>query len=445
MKILFVTHGLPPEKLGGIEAHVDQLARGLSAQDEIEVLVPSDDETIPWFGTRRSDRDGFTLLETRVKRDGLRFEHLYWNRRIDEMFEQVLEGSMPDIVHFHSLIHLSFGMLEVTRSRRIQAVGSLHDFYYSCPLGQRIRRDLETCPEIDRSRCQECLSQPGARDEGSGFLAGSLRWGRSLAYRWIKAPGHDQLLRQDLRMREALAGLDAVITPSEFARKQILGYAREHGLAEDRVHVIPYGLDKQAFGPREDRPGKAGPVRIGYIGTLIPTKGIQVLLEAFEGLPPGLATLDIHGALPEGPETRELRNRLAQAARPVEGQAPGIRLHGRYLPEQAPGILRDLDILVVPSIWYETWCITIREGFLASVPVLASRLGAMEEAIEDGLTGLLFEPGNQADLGEKLLTLIQDPSLRQRLAVAPKTVPDAAECRARIRALYGSIRHEPTP
>ena len=128
-----------------------------------------------------------------------------------------------------------------------------------------------------------------------------------------------------------------------------------------------------------------------------------------------------------------MRKRLAEAARGWEDQ---VTFHGAYAPQQAPKLLAGLDLLVVPSIWYETYCMVIREGFLADVPVVASNFGAMAEAIEDERTGLLFNVGDAVDLAKKLDRLARDPELRQRLAQSEKHVSTTAENGARTVAIY---------
>ena len=78
----------------------------------------------------------------------------------------------------------------------------------------------------------------------------------------------------------------------------------------------------------------------------------------------------------------------------------------------------------------------IREGFLAGVPVVASGHGAMAEAIEHGVNGLLFAPGDAADLATQLRRLLEEPGLRERLAAHPKQVSAVQENAARHLNLY---------
>lgn len=432
MKILYVTHGFPPQRVGGVEVHTEQLARELGGRFDVSVLFPVDDERIPYFQYERDEWNGIRVIRARTRRSGVRFEDLYWNSGVDTMFERLLDEEAPDLVHVQSVIGLSFGILDITRRRGIPTVMSLHDFFSVCPLGQRIRKDLDLCVRLDRDRCEQCL-KPALSDAFSG---GAGRWpvalARNLAHRLLKAPSAERLDRHDERMRATLGGVDRLVTPSEFQRQQFIDY----GIDGDRIRHVSYGFEVERFnGVREARQ-PSDVVRVGYLGSVIPTKGAHVLLEAFAGIETrNEARLDIHGEVSTFHGDDSYRDSIDRWI----GEERGVKIHGRYEYDELPGILAKLDILVVPSIWYETFCITIREGFLAGVPVLASRLGAMGEAIEDGVTGLQFEAGNADDLREKLERLIDDPELRERLARASKTVKAIGENAAELADLYLSL------
>ena len=89
----------------------------------------------------------------------------------------------------------------------------------------------------------------------------------------------------------------------------------------------------------------------------------------------------------------------------LKSRAIGLRnvfFHGAYLPAELPRILSELDVLVVPSLWWESFCLTIREAQLAGVPVIASDLGAMREALDGEECGLLFHAGDARELADRI-------------------------------------------
>jgi glycosyltransferase involved in cell wall biosynthesis len=258
---------------------------------------------------------------------------------------------------------------------------------------------------------------------------------------WPKEPGLlarllgkdslDPILEYDRHIRGVLRTPDQMFAPCDFHRRKFI----ELGVPSDRIRTMAYGWPKGRLEGVAARRKPAARVRIGYIGSVIPTKGVHTLIDAFEGLDATKASLDIFGEIPPFHGDTTYADRIRSRASEVEG----IRLHGRYENSDLPDILASIDVLVVPSVWYETFSITIREGFLAGVPVVASRLGAMGEAIDDGVTGLSFTHGDADDLREKLDRLVRDAELRARLVAAPKNVKGIEENAEEIAAIYRDL------
>ncbi len=123
----------------------------------------------------------------------------------------------------------------------------------------------------------------------------------------------------------------------------------------------------------------------------------------------------------------------------TKGWESAIGFHGRYENREVPKILSNIDVLVVPSIWYEAFCLTLREAFLAGVPVIVSNFGAMAEAVDDGETGLLFNVGDCVDLSEKMKQLMTDSRLRTKLAESHKEVATVKESTAALKKVYREI------
>ncbi|HZL99630.1 MAG TPA: glycosyltransferase, partial [Planctomycetota bacterium] len=167
------------------------------------------------------------------------------------------------------------------------------------------------------------------------------------------------------------------------------------------------------------------------------SKGAHLLLEAVRllGDPAGLR-LDVWGAVLPFHNDRSYGARLEALRR---GWESAITLHGAYANADLPGILAGLDVLVVPSIWYEAFGLTVREAFLAGVPVVASNHGALAEAIEDGRTGLLFEAGDARALADALRRLADDPALLARLGSHPGPVRDEQDAARELLGLYDRL------
>jgi glycosyltransferase involved in cell wall biosynthesis len=118
---------------------------------------------------------------------------------------------------------------------------------------------------------------------------------------------------------------------------------------------------------------------------------------------------------------------------------PNITFYGRFSRAELGEILKGLDVLVVPSIWYENSPLTIHEAFLTSTPVITSNLGGMAELVRHGHDGLLFDPGSAKDLFRKMNMLVNNPELLGRLRKnikAPKSI--AANARE-LEDIYNKI------
>ena len=115
-----------------------------------------------------------------------------------------------------------------------------------------------------------------------------------------------------------------------------------------------------------------------------------MLVEAFNRLPEAAAALTIYGSETAFPDyAAEVRTLAAH---------PNIRFAGPLDHRHVGAALRQMDCLVVPSVWYENSPLVIQEAFAMGLPVIASRLGALAEKVQDGRTGYLFAPGDSADL-----------------------------------------------
>ncbi len=414
-RVLFVNPFTLPESVGGVQIHIALLAAELRARGHEAVVFRNDsgDPTAAEFSRTLVEHEGVRHhgVVYRWSDFGDGFHRLLTTPGIDRAFCEVLEQERPDVVHAHGLTCLSSTLMDEAKRRGARTGITLHDFWLGCPRGQRMTSELELCETIDRKRCVPCLGALWPQhfpDEARGLAA---------------------LAAYDRRVRRLLEDADFLVTPSEFHRRT---YLREWDLPEDRITAIAPGLDPRPFeGLRRKASSR---FRVGFIGSVIPSKGLHTLVDAVNLLPAESCVLRIHG---EAFPWHEKRTYLEDLKKRIRPDHP-VELAGRYANAELPRLLSELDVLVIPSLWYESYCLTIREGFLAGVPVVASRLGPMADAIEDGVTGLLFEPGNAEDLARCLRRVLDDARLRNDLARAPKAVPTVSEVADRLLALYGA-------
>src|SRR5690606_35667740 len=156
------------------------------------------------------------------------------------------------------------------------------------------------------------------------------------------------------------------------------------------------------------------PLRIGYLGTLIPSKGLDVLVRAYRRLPPGTAELHVHGNLVPYHGDDGFATRAFGPLTPADR----VTWHGPYATADLPRILAGLDVVDAPALWREAFGLTVREALAASRPVVASRIGGLADALVDGVHGRLCTPGDEAELAAVLHDFAADRSALARMARA---------------------------
>src|SRR5262249_7838740 len=146
------------------------------------------------------------------------------------------------------------------------------------------------------------------------------------------------------------------------------------------------------------RNGARGPLRIGYVGTLVWHKGVHVLVDALRALPADAYELKLFGepgVFPPYPADLSPR----AGARPV-------RVMGAFDRERVADAYAQIDVLVVPSLWLENSPLVIHEAFMAGVPVVGARIGGIADLIADGRNGWLYSPTSTRELASVLQRLI---------------------------------------
>jgi glycosyltransferase involved in cell wall biosynthesis len=200
---------------------------------------------------------------------------------------------------------------------------------------------------------------------------------------------------------------------------EVAEYLADFPGTRGRVHVIPNGIDPDRFPPglRPPGPRDLRTFTVGFVGTLKPWHGLPTLVEAFTLLCQrhAEARLLIVG---EGPERQRLEEDLS--GRGLSGVA---QLTGAVPPSEVPRLLAGMDAAVapyprLPRFYFSP--LKVFEYMAAGLPVLASRLGQLEELIRHGINGLLCPPGDAGALAAALAGLCADPGLRQRLGEAAR-------------------------
>lgn len=445
MRIVQVVQGLPPESLGGTEMYALALSRELARQGhDVRIFSRSADPQVGEYGVEQSALAGLPV--TRINNTFHRlstFSQSYINPEIARRFGTFLDACTPEIVHFHHLMYLSTSCIHEAARRGIPVVMTLHDYWLICQRGRFLKPDLSVCSGQTEEGCARCFAhlldsklapvyqrlKPLLR-LGSG-LRDRLRHfhGRFVATRPPSAQALQQIQQRMAHIREVCHEVTLFLAPSRFLRRQFLDF----GIPPDKIVFSECGLPLQPSpGTSERRHG--APLIFGYIGVVDPVKGVHLLVDAFAPLTG--AELRIYGGESDYAPYPNRKHFLAQVRR-----SSHIRLMGRYENHEVGHILSEVDVVVVPSIWYENAPLVIREAFLAHKPVITAAFGGMQEWVQHEVNGLLFEPRNVEDLRRKLQRCIADPELVHRLSTRCPPVKsireDAHEMIRRYLALRG--------
>jgi len=303
-------------------------------------------------------------------RKGLLFFEPTWSLRSYREAKHVIREFKPEIVHFQNFFPLvSPSAYYACVESDAPIVQTLHNYRLLCPIGWFVRNG-----EV----CEMCLTHSLWRGVLYGCYHGSRIQTASIAL----------MLTTHRLLKTWLRKVDVYIALTEFSRRKFI----EGGFPKSKIFVRPNFLDKD--------PGLGGPIReyALFVGRLSPEKGLVTLLEAWLNLPH--VPLKIVGDGPLRPRIEDYigQNELGQ-----------IELVGFVPLQRVLQYLQKALFLVMPSVWYETFGRTIIEAYATGTPVIASRLGAMADLVEDGKTGLLFNPGEPDDLTAKVQYALEHP------------------------------------
>lgn len=324
------------------------------------------------------------------------FRHANPNPGLAREWAALLEELRPDIIHFHHYLGLGVELFAAARRHAPQArlVLTLHEYLLVCNhFGQMVTKpDLAPCTEASPQRCHRCF------------------------------PEHDPraFFMRELWLKRFLAEVDLFIAPSRFLMERHVAW----GLPRERFAVLenllPAAPAAASPGPREE----GGPFRAGFFGQLSRLKGVDVLVRAAELLEErGVeAVIELHGTAEHQPESFREHVR-AVLERPPRRLIP----RGPYRNDEVTALMRGVDAVLVPSIWWENSPLIIQEAAAAGRPVIGSDLGGIREKLA-GLPGsMTFRVGDAMDLAARIAEMAALP--------AAARTPEPREAGARLEAL----------
>jgi glycosyltransferase involved in cell wall biosynthesis len=308
---------------------------------------------------------------TTIGRAGL-LVRTVWASDTHREFGELLEREKPDVAHVHNtLAMISPSVYSACREHGVPVVQTLHNFRLLCPGAQLLR---------DGKICEDCAEHSLWRSVWHGCYRESRAASASVALMlaWHRRQGTwDEMV-------------DCYIALTEFARDKFIA----SGFDADKIVVKPNFVDPDP-GVNES----AGEYAL-YAGRLSKEKGLNTLLDAWKRLPKNCA-LQIAG---DGPLRRDLEEEAERCG------LSAVQFRGQLSQADTFALMKNARFLISPSECYETFGMTLAESFACGTPVICSKLGSMEEIVDDGRTGLHFAPGDAADLAQKIEWAFGHPS-----------------------------------
>lgn len=411
LRILVISHSHPELSKGGAEIAAFQLYRGIASRTGFTA----------WFMgcDRREKRSDIAVTQPFGDGDYLYsagefdwFKFANRDPRFPEAFAELLSELLPDIVHFHHYINV--GVEAFMHVKRVlpdaKIVVTLHEYLAVCNHhGQMVTKPHRNlCYESNTKRCVECFPE---LDEADFFL-------------------------RDKYIHYFFDLVDRFISPSEFLADR---YAR-WGVSPSRISVIENVVRAPGSEGGSSPVANSGPLRAGFFGQLSFLKGIRVLFEAahlLEEADRSAVSIEVFGDYRSQPADfqKEFLERLEQVG-------PNVRFHGPYDERRVDMLMQSVDVVIVPSIWWENSPLVIQEAFRNGRPVICSDIGGMAEKVRDGIDGFHFHVGSASDLASLLGRLSDDRKLLADVAETVRKPPSANATVDAHVALYRALQEQ---
>lgn len=299
-----------------------------------------------------------------------------WSKDSGHAFRAVLAEFRPQVIHVHNTFAKISPAIYWEASRvGVAVVQTLHNFRLMCPQAMFLR---------DGKVCEDCLGKLPWRGAVRGCYRGSV--------------AQSAVLASMVTVHRAIGTWQNKVTRyialNEFCRRKFI----EGGLPAERIVIKPNFVDFDAP-PVGNREGFL------FVGRLSTEKGIETLVAAARQVD-GIG-IRVAGTGPE--------------AHLLDG-VPGMQALGALDGDAVRRQMSSSVALVLPSIWYENFPRTLVEAMACGLPIIASRIGALADLVDDGVSGLLFEAGNAADLAEKLRWARDNPEALRAMGIRAREI-----------------------
>jgi len=324
---------------------------------------------------------------------------------------QLLRKNRVDLAHLNNIHnHLTPSIIPVLKKKNVPIIWTLHDYKIMCP-NATLYNKSGLCEKCQAHNYLFCLFNRCKRNSYSASLVAALEsylFSFMNIYRYV----------------------DVFICPSDIVCDKVA----ESGIPRHKIVKIPHlydsaEIDEIYFGTTEEDPSAS---YILFLGRLEPNKGVLTLLRAMKMLPD--IRLLIAGT---GSQEKELIDYIRLH------NLDNVEVLGSLSKPEALKKIRMAKIIVCPSEWLEVFGYVITESMMMGKPVIASNIGAIPELIVDEVTGILFKPGDDQQLAQKIRWVFSDTALRKKIGQNARThakgISDMETYYKALTAIFSSL------
>jgi glycosyltransferase involved in cell wall biosynthesis len=298
---------------------------------------------------------------------------------ITAAFAAALDRLTPDVVHFHNLHNLGAALIDEAAVRGLPSFFTTHNYWLICPRAYLLTGRGTICEGPgDGGRCAACVGSADVR-------------------------GHERRLAE-IRAR-AHSGFSRILAVSDAVRYALIGSGYDPELIDVVRQAMPHEGEIWTEVGRDRVPGRLRErLTVAFLGSAYPHKGPQLLVQAAQ----------LTGAALDVRIIGEISPEFSATLRALDHRGI-VKLHGSFAPSEIGPLLQDVDVAVLPSLWWDCAPLAAVEAMAARVPLVVPRLGGLPEAIRDGVDGLLFNGLDATDLARQLDRLASEPGLLETM------------------------------
>lgn len=438
MKIIHLPFCFHPDPMGGTEIYVEALARELTKQGITNIIAAP-----------AATNQSYTYNQISVRRFAIspqvkHLKEIYGQG--DELgaieFSKVIDAEQPDLIHLHAFTRgVSLRLVRLAKSRGIPVIFTYHTPTVSCQRGTLLRWGNQVCDgQIQLSQCTACTLQSLGISESTAQIISNLppivgttltRIGLSGGI-WTALQMRELVNCRTQAFQSLMLEVDHIIAVCDWVKKVLI----LNQVPQQKIVVIRQGLCQELLPETEEfsplsSPTSDPPLRLVFFGRLDPTKGIDILIQAFIAHPQLNATLDIYGICQStsGDSYQAKIQHLSRNDHRINWKTP-------VLPAQVVKTMRNYNLLVVPSQWLETGPMVVLEAFAAGIPVIGSNLGGIGELVEHHVNGILVEASCIKAWGQQLQFLCDNREQLGRLQSGITPPPTMEMVAQKMKLIY---------